>query len=293
MKPAWHAWIERWLGVDATFLATAAAHLGLSWLMPALVQLSWVGKLSVEEDAWMACIGWMAASNSLLGIWTALGPGRMAVRCVWALALSLTSWFVQTQWIWQSDLLAVVTAAVALFAGVVSLASGLTLKLLRGTRLKRAGSAGLDVPERWQFRLADLLLFTLAAAIVVAARVWLEDYGPLFYEFGSDPGGHILYTIRCGGAMCACIVLASTLLLVRDRPRILWTIAACVSAMGSAVLLTWLPLEGPSFGEVTDNLRVYGMAAAGCLVATCGTLLPLRVWGWRCTSGRASLPLTT
>jgi hypothetical protein len=290
MKPAWQAWIERWLGVDATFLAAAAVHCIISWLLPTALLSDWLARLSPEEDVLMLCIGWMAASAGLLGIWTACGPGRLAVRCLWAVALSLGSWSVQARFVSETELVGVIMAAVCLFAGVMNLTVGFVLVLARGARLMRAFAGPNDALERWQFRLSDLLLFTLVAGIVVAARFWLKDFGPLFYEFGSDMGGQILYVIRCGGAMCATIVLAGTFLLLRDRPQFLPTLLACGLALAAAVLLTWLPLDEPSFGSVGSNFRQFGEAAAGSLVATFATLLPLRAWSWRCVTRNRTPP---
>jgi hypothetical protein len=281
MKPAWQAWIARWLGVDATFLAAAAAHLLLSWLLPVVMMAPWPTEPPLTEDIWMLSTGWLAGGAGLLGFWTACGPGRLAVRSLWAVALSLASWSVLARLLADTELLGPITAAVGMFTGVMTLVAGLIAKLAFRTAATRTVASGLAPAERWQFRLADLLLLMLVAAIVTAARAWLVDFGPLFYEFGSDMGGQILYVIRCGGAMCAAIVLAGTFSLLRDKPKVLLTLLAGGIALVAAVLLTWLPLEEPSFGSVAANFRMLGEAAAGSLLATIGTLLPLRAWGWR------------
>jgi hypothetical protein len=286
MKPAWHAWIERWLGVDATFLATASVHVALSWMLAWVLESDWVHPLSLNEDAWMGCIGWVATSAAMLSAWVACGSGRLAVRFVWSVLLALANGFVLGPKVMGlQELISLITGAVALFAAVISLAGGAVLRLARGIRVVRATDATTEASvERWQFRLADLLLFTMVTAIVVAARFWLADFGPLFYEFGSDAGGQILYAIRCGGMQCAVTALVGMLLLLRDRPQIVWTILGGALSTAAAVLLTWLPLDEPAFGSLFSNLRIYGAVAAGSLLATLGTLLPLRAWGWRCVS---------
>jgi hypothetical protein len=282
MKPTWQAWIERWLGVDATFLAAALVHVGLSWLLPwLLTTYGWARPY--HEDASVLCTGWIASSAAILGLWTVCGSGRLAIRCLWAVILASANWYVLARAMWVPyDIWAQVTAAVGLIGGVLSLGIALVLRLGWGTLLTRANAVATDAAaERWRFRVVDLLILMVVVSIVVAGRFWLEDFGPLFYEFGAGVNDPILYAIRFGGALCAATVLAGAFSLMRDKPRVIWTVLTCAMATVLAVLLVRLPFGESTFG---DLLRLFGVGAMGSLLATLATFLQLRASGWRCVS---------
>jgi hypothetical protein len=267
----------RWLGVESIVLALAAGHL---FVRTALAQ--WLAAAVLEGDPegylWMFMIGWFDAGAALAALWVACGPGRLAVRAAWIAGIAWLSWWPFDKDGTYDDLELKIAGGLDAFTFLLTLAVAGGLRQSRGLRL--AGPIAEPTQGRWQFRLADLLLWTFVAALVVVARDWWWQYQGMIYS--NEPFGWPIYhAMRCGSFQCAITVAAGTAWLLGQRLRPVWFLAAGAAAATAALLAARGPFADPISIEWPEAMKIYYSVSAGALLATAATLLVLRANGWR------------
>jgi hypothetical protein len=113
----------------------------------------------------MYALFWLGPSQGiLLGVWVALGGGRLLWRAILTtLAAILYAWcFSSVQGIWQQEWLIHFLAAVGLSGAVLLLARWAGLQLLRCSHTRAASGP-------FQYSIRDMLAWTTAVAVVLGA----------------------------------------------------------------------------------------------------------------------------
>lgn len=155
-----------------------------------------------------------------------------------------------------------------------------TVHVARGWRVLPNGALGgpsQAVGWRWQFGVADLLMWTFVAALMILARNPLWEGRHLLWT--ADDSYGIVRGVRCGSVLCVAIGMTGMQLLLTDRPRVAWFLAISTLAVGLAVLVARQPL----FAGLRYGLRDFVPGGLGATLATLATLLSLRAYGWRAT----------
>jgi len=281
-------WFWRLIGIEPSLLVAAAVHVACLVGLTALAA-SEVLSSQWPDYLWMALLGMAGASATLLAAWAVLGPGRLAMRCLWAVALVAATWLTATRIVdkdgLDKEILTAVTAGLCLFAGSLALAVCAAARLGGGFRVSCQGGSLPETSERWQFRLADLLIAMLIAALVLLARKYLRELSIMYYRTGDGVEASIVYAIRCGAAQATTIALAGIVLLLVPRPRLAVWLVVALAATGAAVVVMWLPTS-PPMGELSAMAGIYASLGVGAAITTVATLLALRARGWRVTRSR-------
>lgn len=277
----------RWwtlLGIDSTFAAVAAAHSILIFALAALMQSDLLSHWATE-DLWMIGIGVTATSAPLLAVWAASGPGRLAVRSLWAIAIVHGLWLVIRSLVHPgegfSEIPYIITEATTLLSATIALITAMAMRLMRGVRVARNDGGEVQGDSHYQFRLADMLLVMVMTAFLLIARERYAAIAPVLYSVGRGLDGSASFAIRCAAFQCAAIGFSGVWLLLGQRCRAALTVGiAFVSTLG-AFLLNSLPFQSQIFGDWGITARTFGLVGLVSLLLTLGTLLPLRTRHWR------------
>ena len=179
----------------------------------------------------------------LAAVWSALGPGRVAIRLFWASMLIIVCPLVSSLVVSSRFLLAIVPS---LFAIVITLVAILVLcKTQFGIRLQKPSDFGQELGETvaWrQFGIRHLMIVTTVVALLLAVgRIAI----PIFKTATFLP--LLVFGFLAFGTCISCLpFLISVLSLKRTLiPTLILFVLVGMATVGEAFLFASLKMDGP------------------------------------------------